>query len=176
MAETKFDAKLQEIGKEGEDAFKQWLDEVGISYVAICQARETFAKLFQNTTKRPAFLVLFESIGLIAVDVKNYTQGFPGYWPLPYETEVKRVLTFERLFRIPVWYAYYIDGKKWLWISALKAVEVGKLFDKDKKGNPIDSFLSIPESEFLEISTNGDFGKLFEMRLKVLEQIAEQGK
>ena len=174
MAEVKFDAVLDEKGKEGEEAFKKWLDDVGISYVGICQARETFAKLFQNTTKRQDFFLLFESIGLIAVDVKKYTQGLKGYWPLPYENELKRVLTFERLFRIPVWYAYYRDGKNWLWISALKAVEVGKIIENNREGNPIDPFLSIKETDFLEISTNEDFGKLFAMRLKVLKQIADQ--
>lgn len=168
MARTKFDQELQDTGKEGEGAFKNWLDGIGISYVAVCQSPETFAKLFKNTTKRPDFLVLFESIGMIAVDVKKYKQGDKRFWTLPYEKELKRVLTFERLFRLPVWYAYYIDGTKWHWISALKAVEVGKLIEpKDK-----DSFLSIKVEDFIEVSTNNDLGRLFEARLPALTGIA----
>ena len=117
-------------------------------------------------------MVLFESIGLLAVDVKNYTQGDPRFWTLPYEKELKKVLTFERLFRLPVWYAYYIDGKKWLWISALKAVEVGKLIEPEGK----DSFLSIKVEEFVEVSTNDDFGKLFGHRLPGLDRIGDLDK
>lgn len=169
MANSKFDQELADTGKEGEDAFKSWLDGIGISYVAVCQSPDTFAKLFKNTTKRPDFLVLFESIGIIAVDVKKYTQGDERYWTLPYEKELKRVLTFERLFRLPVWYAYYIDGKKWHWISALKAVEVGKLV-KNKDG---EVFVSIKVEEFIEVSTNNDLGKLFEARLPALTNIAK---
>lgn len=170
--QSKYDPEMAKKGKEGEQAFKEWLDSIGISYVAICQAKETFAQLFRSSAdeiKRPDFFVLFESIGMIAVDVKNYTQGDERFRTLNYNEEVKKVLTFERLFRLPVWYAYYIDGTKWHWISALKAVEVGKLIEPE--GN--DPFLSIKTEELIDVSTNDDLGKLFEARLPSLKNIAK---
>lgn len=170
MSNGDFDARLRVLGETGESAFKEWLDGIGISYVAINQSPETFAKLFQHTTKRPDFLVLFESIGMIAVDVKNYTQGDPRFRTLPYERELKRVLTFERLFRLPVWYAYHIDGRRWHWISALKALEVGRLIEP----NTGDPFLSIRVEEFLEIGSNEEMGRLFQSRLPTLNNIANQ--
>ena len=172
MAKTHFDQKLLDAGNIGEEAFKKWLDEVGISYVAISQSPDTFAKLFQHTTKRPDFFVLFESIGMIAVDVKRYKpfdkKGKPC-WTLKYEEELKTVLTFERLFRIPVWYAYYNDGTKWHWISALKAVEVGVL---KRNQTTKEEFLAIEQAECVEISKNDDLGKLFGVRLPSLKGIA----
>ena len=169
---SKYDSAIAKKGNEGEQSFKEWLDSIEISYVAICQAKETFAQLFRTSSdqiKRPDFFVLFESIGMIAVDVINYTQGDSRFRTLNYNEEVKKVLTFERLFRLPVWYAYYIDGTKWHWISALKAVEVGKLIEP--KGN--DPFLSIMTSEFIDVSTNDDLGKLFGARLPSLKNIGK---
>ena len=62
---------LAGLGKQGEDAMNAWLQLHGFSYVAICQAPDTFAPLFGTAVKRPDFLLLLESIGLIAIDVKN---------------------------------------------------------------------------------------------------------
>lgn len=104
-----------------------WLQLHGFSYVAICQAPDTFAPLFGTAVKRPDFLMLLESIGLIAIDVKNYVQfkhANQACYSLPYESELKRAVAFERLFRIPVWYAYFNRqdaGRSFHWISALKA-------------------------------------------------------
>ncbi len=84
-----------------------WLQLHGFSYVAICQAPDTFAPLFGTAVKRPDFLLLLESIGLIAIDVKNRNRYKKTCYSLPYEDELRRAVAFERLFRIPVWYAYF---------------------------------------------------------------------
>lgn len=108
-------------GKIGERAMAEWLDKVGLSYLYVEQTEERFAKFFKRKeVKRPDFLVLLDSLGLIAVDVKNCsTMG--GDYTLELEEEVKKTIAFERIFRIPVWYAY-LSGKEkqtWHWISAL---------------------------------------------------------
>ncbi len=77
---------------------------------------------------------------MIAIDAKNCAES-RGEYTLPFEEELKRVITFERLFRIPVWYAYLNnidDGhSRWRWISALKALDAGerRLNGKTKKNS-----------------------------------------
>ncbi|RZA23615.1 MAG: hypothetical protein EOP02_14660 [Proteobacteria bacterium] len=155
---------LVELGKQGEHAMNAWLKAYGFSYVAICQSPDTFSPLFGASVKRPDFLLLLESIGLIAIDVKNYSQ-FKGCYGLPYEAEVKRAVTFERMFRIPVWYAYFNRddaGQSFHWISALKAVEVGEI--KPARGDR-EEFLSIGLAHFEHLCTGIDIAKLYTHRL-----------
>jgi len=158
-------------GIEGETKFKSWLDERGLSYLYVNQDMDGFPSLFKGNIKRPDFLVLIDSIGIIAVDVKNYTV-FQGCYSLAYEKEVKKVLSFERLFRIPVWYAYLnVDNGEiaWYWISALKAVEVGTR----GKNRENEEFLLIKINEFVEIKSNDDLGKLYSQRLPHLNKLNE---
>lgn len=150
-------------GKEGEVELNMWFQNHGLSYVAVCQSPDTFSPLFGTSVKRPDFLLLLESIGLIAVDAKNYTLS-KGVFTLPKELEWRRSMTFERLFRIPIWYAYMADDKKsWYWISALKAIEVGEVRKNKKTG---EEFLAIKLEQFEVITTNEDLGKLYTHRLK----------
>ena len=158
-------------GQIGEDALNTWLSESGLSYVAICQSTETFARLFAANVKRPDFLVLFESVGLLAVDVKNYTFSGGGY-TLNLEAELRRSLTFERLFRLPLWYAYYDHSagvSSWYWISALKAIEVGEVRTRHEDGL---EFLAISRDHFEHIVTPDDLSKLYTHRLPSTERIA----
>lgn len=162
-------------GKIGEIEFQKWLDKSGLGYIYVNQEQKTFATLFKGSVKRPDFLVLIDSIGLIAVDVKNFSLSKydnKSTYTLSMEEELKKTLTFERLFRIPVWYAYAEKDKysKWSWISALKAVEVGKL-----KHNKRDSkdFLAIDINKFIEIHDNDDIGKLWTQRHNDLSNISE---
>lgn len=163
---------IAEKGLIGEIALNEWFKSIGISYLYINQSPDSFANLFKGNLKRPDFLVLLESVGIIAVDAKNY-KPFNGEYSLPLETELKRVLTFERLFRIPVWYAYL--GKKdnsssvWYWISALKALEVGQVKKNFRTG---EEFLAIKLENFERIEKNEDIGKLYTHRLPSLKKIA----
>jgi hypothetical protein len=160
----------EEKGKIGEFDLNVWFQKYGLSYLHLNQSKETFASLFAGNLKRPDFLVLFESIGLLAVDAKNYTLS-GGVYTLELENEVRRVITFERLFRIPVWYAYRRekDGEiTWYWISALKAIEVGEVRKNESKGI---EFLAIKLEHFVEIRTNEDLGKLFTMRMPSLVSV-----
>lgn len=152
-------AEQKEKGKRGEKALRGWLDEHSFSYLCLNQDQETFPKIFKSeNVKRPDFLVVIDSIGLIAVDVKNYNRDGPSY-ALPIDSEFEKVMGFESLFRLPIWFVYFDeDENTWYWISALKAVKVGR-FRKGKNGRS--DFYSIRIEEFVEIHTRQDFGKLF---------------
>lgn len=167
--------ELQSIeykGQLGEAALNQWLKKEGLSYLYVSQSPETFATLFQGQVKRPDFLILLESIGMIAVDAKNRSL-YKGEYSLPFKSELRRVLTFERLFRIPVWYAYMGEqdgaGTAWYWISALKALEEGK---PRKNGDTGETFISIKKDQFERIERGADMGKLYTHRLSSLRKIA----
>ena len=146
----------------------EWLDTAGLGYLYVAQSPERFAGLFGDEVKRPDFLVLIDSLGLIAVDVKNYTAK-NGEYTLKFEKEVKKVIAFERIFRIPVWYAYLskAENQTWHWISALKAVEVGEMRSRRDTG---EKFLSIKMKEFVEIRGNADLGKLYTQRMPGLKR------
>jgi hypothetical protein len=151
-----------------EKALGAWLKQEGFSYLAVCQKPETFAPLFRNDLKRPDYLVLLESVGMMAVDVKSNALSQDEF-SLPYETEVRRTITFERIFRLPVWYAYQGEKKNtWYWISALKAVEVGK--QRTNKTTQ-ELFLAINLKHFECVCTNADLGKLYTHRLPGLSKI-----
>jgi hypothetical protein len=165
--ENRVDEKIRR-GEDGEQAMAEWLDKVGLGYLYVAQSPERFAGLFGDDVKRPDFLVLLDSLGLIAVDVKNYTAN-KGEYTLKFEKEVKKVVAFERIFRIPVWYAYLSkeDKQTWHWISALKAVEVGEMRSRRDNG---EKFLSIKMKEFVEIRGNTDLGKLYTQRIPGLKR------
>lgn len=153
--------------ERGELAFKDWLDENGLAYVYINQDPLYFAKLFKNTIKRPDFLVLIESVGILAVDVKNrsfYSDKNGKKFSIDMEEEVKGV-NFERVFRMPFWYAYFDEENvEWYWISALKAFVIGKE-KEDTDGKP---FLAMDIDDFVKIDKNNDLGKIYSQRMEGL--------
>lgn len=166
-----FDPELQALGQDGENRFRDWLDKCGRSYVHVNQSRDTFAQLFRSgKVKRPDFIVLMDSIGLLAVDVKNRKMK-ADHFTLPISSELKPTLAFERIFRLPVWYAFCHTPKdgveEWHWISALRAVESGEEHT-DKKDS---SYLRIHRSNFATLQTNDDFGKLFSHVLPKIDRI-----
>lgn len=170
-SESDTDTDIIKKGNEGESEFNNWLKDNNISYLYIDQSTSTFSTLFKNDVKRPDFLMLIESIGMIAIDVKNYTQ-YENTYSLNMKSEFLRSLAFERLFRIPLWYVYKSqkDGKtKWLWISALKALEVGKI---SKNTKTKERFLRIDVKYFEEIGSNKDIGKLYTHRLPTMKKLS----
>lgn len=159
-------------GEIGETDLSNWLNTSGLSYVAVCQAKESFASLFLGEIKRPDFLVLLDSIGLIAIDAKNVEiKDWDGVkcLTLTLESEIKRAIGFERLFRIPLWYAFRAHGDEisWYWISALMAVEVGQ----EREGRH-GTFLSIPLHCFVHIKSSEDIAKLYTQRLPSVRGIS----
>jgi hypothetical protein len=154
---------IEKQGKAGEQALNDWFKETSLSYVAICQAKETFSPLFTGDVKRPDFLLLFEGLGMIAVDAKNHTLS-GGVFTLNYE-DLVRSIAFERLFRLSIWYAYLADQKspkEWFWISALKAIEVG---EKRENSQNKEIFLAIKKEHFECVSVPEDLAKLYTHRI-----------
>jgi hypothetical protein len=166
---------IGEKGREGEQALADWFSDHGLAYVAVGQNKDTFARMFRQEVKRPDFLLLFDSLGMIAVDAKNITPYQPNkivYYTLPLEEEVKKAISFERIFRMPVWYAVMENtghGVCWHWISALKAVEVGFVETNAEKGV---QFLKIKRDDFVRISTGADLAKLYLQRLPALKNLS----
>lgn len=163
---------IEEKGREGEELLNKWLNGSGLSYVSIAQSRETFAPLFGTGLKRPDFLVLLESIGLIGVDAKNHRRS-GGVLTLELEYELKRALMFERVFRLPMWFAFVdrVMSGSWLWISALKAIEVGEIRHNKRKGV---EFIAIPLKEFAQIAVGDDMGKLYTQRMPGFSKTAQR--
>lgn len=151
------DEKIRK-GNRGEERLNAWFSNQGMSYVYVNQSPKYFASLFQGEVKRPDFLLLMESIGILAVDAKNCRLSKYGNYTLSHE-ELRKAANFERLFRMPVWYVFrHSDeaGERWLWISLLKALEVGV-----DRGD----FRAIEVEDFAEIETNDDLGRLYTQRL-----------
>lgn len=156
-------------GHEGEKALNAWFKQHKLAYVGICQNKNSFATLFHGMAKRPDFLLLLPSLGMIAIDAKNYTPS-RGELTLSLEEELKKALTFERLFRLPLWYAYCDKGnmgQNWYWISALKALEVGEVRDGSNG-----QFLAIKMEHFETIANPKDLAKLYTHTLPSLEKVA----
>jgi len=87
-------------GPEGEKRFREWLAQNKLGFVPICQQKETFATLFFGAVKRPDFLVLIDSIGIIAVDTK-YKKPTENGFTLSVAKGIREAITFESVFRIP---------------------------------------------------------------------------
>lgn len=160
-------SNIKAKGIEGELALKNWFDDNGLSYLYVDQSTDTFATLFKHNLKRPDFLLLMESIGMLAIDVKNYKLS-GGVFTLGLADEFQKALTFERLFRLPLWYVYKKDSE-WYWISALKAIEVGSI---RKNSQTEKEFLAIPIQECEMIIEGSDLGKLFTHRLPCINKLS----
>ena len=161
---------IAEQGLDGERTLNVWLQQQRLPYASICQNPETFSTLFPENVKRPDFLLLIPALGTIAIDAKNYSLS-GGVFTLEYEAELRRSVTFERLFRIPVWYAYMdhnTDGQCWHWISALRAVEVGEIRTNTARGV---QFLAIPIGEFANISNASDLSQLYHQNFRSVANI-----
>lgn len=164
-------SEREALRKEAEDALNEWLKCIGVSYLYVDQKIETFATLFSDALKRPDFLVLLESIGMIAVDAKN-CQSSGGTYTVD-QDDIRKGLAFEQVFRIPVWYAYYDreDPTCWKWISLLKAIEVGV---ERVNGSNNSGFKAVKLKHFESISTNEDLGKLYTHRLPSLKKFGKR--
>ncbi len=123
---------------KAEEKFKEWLDRHGYGFLYIDQASNTFAEFFRDISKRPDFLVVIKQIGIIAIDVKDkYPHPEKKDYILDEEKEVKKLLEFERITKIPVWFVFGSeqDGyKSWRWIS-LSSVLESRLQTNQERGH-----------------------------------------
>ena len=144
-----------------EQLFQQWLEAKKYPYVYIEQSLETFATFFKGITKRPDYFIVLPSMGLIAVDVKErqYYIDFQNF--TINELEIKKLSSFERAFRIPVWVAISnksIGFTTWYWISLTRIVENVPLKVNSSSN---EEFRAIDIKNCITIGWNDNLGKLF---------------
>ena len=140
-----------------EEQFKKWLDDKDYSYFLVDQTPETFARFFKGVTKRPDFIVVINRVGLIAVDVKDKTPHEKGDYILDESHEIDKYLYFERLTRIPVWFAFSSDRDQynnWMWIPLSKVMECPLRTTTAEYGNR--PFRAIPPSDCIVIQAKRD--------------------
>lgn len=147
-------------GQYGEEQLLNWFQEYKIGFIPINQTPHTFAQAFANTIKRPDFLVLLPSIGVIAVDAKNY-QCTRGCFTIG-EEELKKALRFEMLTKMPFWFAYLYEdnagNRIWCWINVIKAYRMGI---KRRNGGTGSYFFSIDLAHFTHVSDGRNLGQIF---------------
>lgn len=110
----------EELWKKAELRFKEWVNEHSYPYLYIDQNLNTFSTLFKNLTKRPDFLVVISNIGIIAVDIKFRELSSYQDFILDEEKEISKANSFERIFRIPIWYCFSLKESgftTFYWIS-----------------------------------------------------------
>lgn len=140
-----------------EKQFKQWLDDRDYSYFVVDQTPETFARFFKGITKRPDFIVVINRVGLIAVDVKDKAPHKKGDYILDESDEIEKYLHFERLTRIPVWFAFSSAKdhyNNWMWIPLSKVLECPLRTPSAKSWNR--PFRAIPPADCIVIQAKKD--------------------
>jgi len=147
---------------ECENKFQEWLDHKKLPYLFIEQSPESFATFFRNITKRPDYLIVLPSIVLIAVDTKERKlhESYENYI-LDEKEEIIKLTSFQRIFRIPVWFA--ISNKEsayrtWYWISLTEILEKVPTKKSKKSG---ERFRAINIKDCITIGWDDGFEKLF---------------
>jgi hypothetical protein len=92
-------------GLRAEQIFQQWLDREGVPYFYFDQTPFTVPLNLQGKIKRPDFAVGLGHVGTLAIDVKSYRIIKGHFWVST--DEHHRMLMFERVFNIPVWFAFF---------------------------------------------------------------------
>ena len=152
--------KKIEKGIYGEEQLLSWFQDNKIGFILINQTPHTFSLAFSSTIKRPDFLVVLPSIGLIAVDAKNYKCS-RGCFTIC-EEELKKALRFEMLTKMPFWFAYLHNDQKnhsvWCWISVLKAQRTGIKRQNKITGH---NFYVIDLGHFTHVTDGCNLGQIF---------------
>ena len=144
-----------QAGTDGELALRDWFNTHDLPYVYVNQDRDMFGCLFKKAIKRPDFLMLIPSIGMIAIDTKNHQSTKGGFNISTHE--IKRMLNFEQHFRMPLWFVSKEGPGTWFWISGLKVAEVG-VRRSNQKG---EEFLFIDNKHCYEVKSRDDLAQLY---------------
>jgi len=151
------------LANKAEEKFKEWLDEKGYPYLSINNFPEAYSSFFKDSNlKRPDFLILLHSLALIAVDVKerHFYNGHEDF--ILDEKEIEKYTAFERIFRIPVWFAFSNESvryRTWYWIS------LSKVYNIEPKSSSItrNLFRPISITNCITIGWNEGLGKLLDL-------------
>lgn len=154
--------EIKDIGDEAELKFKEWLDKEKIPYWYIQQDIGTFSiSLKSYLSKRPDFMILIPSLGLIFVDVK-FKRVDPKYKIIPLDAkDTMSYSNLQRHFNLPVWYAVSNsdhDYNTWYWIPTSKVLEIGKTHTSNKTNS---NFFAVDVREFIQISYDDSLDRLF---------------
>ena len=115
-----------EAGIYSERRFVAFLNTFGIPFVKIYQDIESashYHKMNKRdvySVKRPDFVVGIESMGCIAIDVKNYRtyqdEGNPDakYYKIA-AREITELCNFGIVYKLPVWLAFDTPGSSMVW-------------------------------------------------------------
>lgn len=146
---------------ECEIKFREWLDQKELPYLFIEQSPDSFATLFKYITKRPDYLIVLPSIALIAVDAKERKlhESYETY-VLDENDDIKKLTSFQRIFRIPVWFAFSNQGsayRTWYWISLTEVLEKMPMKESEKYGQ----FRAIDIKHCITIGWEDGLEKLF---------------
>lgn len=150
----------EERGIRAQNKFKEWLDSRELPYLFVDQSTETFATFFRDNIKRPDFLVLIPSISIIAVEVKSRILHETYETYTLEEEEVKKMMDFETVFRIPVWVAFSNDAtayRTWHWVAVSKIVQLEKKLNQQENKY----FYAIPIKQCKTIGLEDGLAKLF---------------
>ena len=102
---TSLDPRLVEQGYAVEARFRAWLDASRLPHIYTDQTRESVPEHFRSTMKRPDYLVALPYVGTIAFDVKCKSVYGKAREFVFDVSEVRRLATFDRLFRITTFFA-----------------------------------------------------------------------
>jgi hypothetical protein len=151
------DAKKLERRNEEKEKFVKWLDDNGFSYLFINRDLNLYPTLFKGVIKKPDFLLLIENIGMVAIDVKIYSSE-DSTLSLSYDRDLKKGITFRRVFNMPMWFVFRFDDYTWFWINSLKTFEMGRdVVDENGELTVV-----IDKEEFTVIKDGTDISKLWE--------------
>ncbi len=154
-------------GQVGEEYLLDWFQENSIGFFHLCQSKDTFANTFSGRLKRPDFLLLFESIGMLAVDAKNCSLSSTGCFTIS-TSEIRRAIGFELCARMPFWFVFLQQeesGNVWYWLNAIKALDLGATRVNQRTGG---SFQAIALKEFTPVRTYTDLSLIFKQSLGIL--------
>jgi hypothetical protein len=158
MATTSISKDIQQVGKEGEELFKEYLNKNEIEFLEINQENDSsYSKKAQNEdAKRPDFIIpsnIFYSMFLqqnnkiplkpVLVDVKHHkmqTHTAPNWGTFDYFSidiaEINKAINTEKLYQMEFWFVFKDNQLKnhYNWY-AIKASDIISQLNKPSNTN-----------------------------------------
>jgi len=151
---------MEKIGYQAEKAFQDYLDNNNILYWYIQQDVKTFSsKLKKLDVRRPDFFILLPNLGFILVDVEhNIPLKKYGKFCIC-DNKLRKYNNLQKYFNMQVWFAFSneeIHYTTWYFIPVSKVLKYRSTYLVKEK-----EYVSMPLSEFVQISNRDNFMKVF---------------
>lgn len=143
-----------------EEDFVKWFDHRQVGYIYFNQSPETFSPLFSGNLHRPDFLVAVPGIGSILVDVKERELKTKYGTVVLDEADTQAYQQLQQRFKLPVWFAFTIQGAghaSWHWISLDEVFENTDIMSSSTSGQP---FRGIPLTHCKTLGWDDGLSKL----------------